>query len=173
MCWTNPPSLGRGRQPSQYLDDIETAANMTNATAAGKDIFIRDAGQNALDGAAFHYSIYRNLLRFLGMDGDMSAAYDLDVDWVSAWNTMMMTNDMLNAETGEFDPRHMYGASNQDVFRWPSITYGNERNLLGLVRRHLSREAHTVTNSTAVHHHHTHARHSPSSVGRGAVFLRP
>ncbi|KAF3763907.1 family 5 glycosyltransferase [Cryphonectria parasitica EP155] len=124
--------VGRGRQPAQYLDSIETAANMTNATASGQDIFIRDEGQNALDAAAFHYSIYRNLLRFLGMDGDMTAAYDLDIDFVEAWNTIMLTNDMLNAETGEFDPRHMFGASNQDVFRWPSISYGVERNLLGL-----------------------------------------
>lgn len=108
--------------------------NLTNATAANKDIFIREEGQNALDGAAFHYSIYRNLLRFLGMDGSMEAAYDLEHDWVEAWNKILVSNDLLNAETGEFDPRHMFGVVNQDVFRWPAIKYGVQRNLLGLVR---------------------------------------
>lgn len=107
--------------------------NLTNATAANQDIFIREEGQQALDGAAFHYSIYRNLLRFLGMDGSMEAGYDLVHDWVEAWNTILVSNDMLNAETGEFDPRHMFGVVNQDVFRWPAITYGVQRNLLGLV----------------------------------------
>lgn len=119
------------------MDDIEQAVNLTNVTAASLDIFIRDQGQEALDGAAFHYSIYRNLLRFLGMDGDMEAAYDLEHDWVKAWNTILVSNDLLNAETGLFDPRHMYGVVNQDVFRWPAITYGVQRNLLGLVSRYL------------------------------------
>ncbi|ORY54718.1 alpha-1,3-glucan synthase [Pseudomassariella vexata] len=122
--------VGRGRQPSQYLENIEVAVNLTNATT--KDIFIRDEGQEALDGAAFHYSIYRNLLRFLGMDGSVEAAYDLPKNWVEAWNTMLTTNDFLNANTGKFDPRHMYGVVNQDVFRWPALTLGIERNLLGL-----------------------------------------
>lgn len=124
--------LGRGRLPEQYMSDSQVSVNLTSETAEGMDIFIRDKGQNALDGAAFHYSIYRNMLRFLGMDGSMEAGYDLAKNWVSAWNVMLTTNDFLNAETGKFDPRHMYGAVNQDVFRWPAITMGVERNLLGL-----------------------------------------
>ncbi|CAN8104906.1 unnamed protein product [Discula destructiva] len=123
--------IGRGRQPGGYLDNAQVAVNMTNATS-GDTTFARDEGQQALDAGAFHYSIYRNLLRFLGMDGSMQAAYDLDVDWVKAWNVMLTTNDFLNAETGKFDPRHMYGVVNQDVFRWPAIEFGVERNLLGL-----------------------------------------
>lgn len=106
---------------------------MTNATS-GDTTFVRDEGLQALDAAAFHYSIYRNLLRFLGMDGDMKAAYDLADDWVEAWNGMLTSNDFLNANTGEFDPRHMFGVVNQDVFRWPALELGVERNLLGLVR---------------------------------------
>jgi alpha-1,3-glucan synthase len=39
---------------------------------------------------------------------------------------------MINADTGVFDPRHMYGVTNQDVFRWPAIRQGTERMLLGL-----------------------------------------
>ncbi|KAI7774406.1 hypothetical protein LA080_008800 [Diaporthe eres] len=124
--------IGRGRAPEQYIDNEEKAVNLTNVTAADMDIFIRDEGQQALDSAAFHYSIYRNLLRFLGMDGGMEAAYDLPKNWVAAWNRMLQTNDFINAETGVVDPRHMYGVVNQDVFRWPAITFGVERNLLGL-----------------------------------------
>lgn len=124
--------LGRGRLPEQYMNDSSVAVNLTTEKAEDMDIFIREEGQGALDSAAFHYSIYRSLLRFLGMDGSMEAGYDLPKNWVEAWNLMLTTNDFLNAETGEFDPRHMYGAVNQDVFRWPAITLGVERNLLGL-----------------------------------------
>jgi alpha-1,3-glucan synthase len=45
---------------------------------------------------------------------------------------MLTTNDFLNANNGKFDPRHMYGASNQDVFRWPAIKDGTDRQLLAL-----------------------------------------
>ncbi|KAG8157720.1 hypothetical protein KVR01_012382 [Diaporthe batatas] len=124
--------IGRGRSPPQYIDNEEKAVNLTNVTAADMDVFIREEGQQALDSAAFHYSIYRNLLRFLGMDGGMEAAYDLPKNWVEAWNRMLQTNDFINAETGVVDPRHMFGVVNQDVFRWPAITFGIERNLLGL-----------------------------------------
>lgn len=34
---------------------------------------------------------------------------------------------MINANTGVFDPRHMYGAQNQDVFRWPTIEDGTRK----------------------------------------------
>lgn len=38
---------------------------------------------------------------------------------------------MLNSNTGEWDPRHIYGMTNQDVFRWPALEYGTQRWLLG------------------------------------------
>lgn len=41
------------------------------------------------------------------------AGYDVPADLVDTWNVMLTTNDMLNANTGKFDPRHMWGASNQ------------------------------------------------------------
>ena len=44
---------------------------------------------------------------------------------------MLMTNDLINSNTGEFDVRHLYGVSNFDVFRWPAIRHGTERQLLG------------------------------------------
>ncbi|PWY72970.1 alpha-1,3-glucan synthase, partial [Aspergillus heteromorphus CBS 117.55] len=121
--------LGRGRQPDQYPSSAEYAMNMTNTSDS--QYFLREAGLEAIDGAAFHYSIYRALTRFLGMDGNLAAGYDLPVDWVDAWNEMLTSNDLINPNTGKFDPRHLYGATNQDVFRWPTVEKGVERQLLG------------------------------------------
>ena len=39
----------------------------------------------------------------------------LGVDWVDMWHNMLSTNDLVNANTGLFDPRHMFGLTNQDV----------------------------------------------------------
>ena len=127
--------LGRGRladpnmQPASALDAV-TMNNETNST-----YYVRDPGQNALDAAAFHYTVYRSLTRFLGMDGNLESGYDAPINWVDQWNTFIMTNDLVNPNPGGpngFDPRHMYGVTNQDVFRWPAITNGTERQLLGL-----------------------------------------
>ncbi|KAF2179311.1 glycosyltransferase family 5 protein [Zopfia rhizophila CBS 207.26] len=122
--------LGRGRQPDQAVDNITLAVTLTNNS--NDKHFLRAPGKNALDGAAFHYSVYRSLTRFLGMSGNLAAGYDVPINFVDAWNTMLTTNDLVNADTGEFDPRHMYGVTNQDVFRWPAIRNGVDKMLLGL-----------------------------------------
>ncbi|KAF2402249.1 hypothetical protein EJ06DRAFT_520290 [Trichodelitschia bisporula] len=44
---------------------------------------------------------------------------------------MVLTNNMVNINTGKFDPRHLYGTTNQDVFRWPAITNGTQKNMVG------------------------------------------
>lgn len=103
--------LGRGRQPDQVPDNITQAVTLTNNS--DNKYFLRPLGKQALDGAAFHYSIYRSLTRFLGLDGNLAAGYDVPVNFVDTWNTILTTNDLVNAETGEFDPRHMYGVTNQ------------------------------------------------------------
>ncbi|KAJ6004274.1 hypothetical protein N7499_000343 [Penicillium canescens] len=121
--------LGRGRQPNQNASDSLATMKLTNES--DPQFFLREVGKEAIDGAAFHYSTYRTLTRFLGMDGQLSAGYDVPEDWVDGWNTMLKTNDLINANTGKFDPRHMFGATNQDVFRWPAIQWGVERQLLG------------------------------------------
>ncbi|PIG87989.1 hypothetical protein AARAC_004507 [Aspergillus arachidicola] len=121
--------LGRGRQPNQYPDSSLASMNLTNTS--DHQYFLRDHGLQALDSAAFHYSVYRTLTRFLGMDGNLAAGYDTPLDWTDSWNIMVLSNDMINANTGKFDPRHMYGTTNQDVFRWPAIELGVERQLLG------------------------------------------
>jgi alpha-1,3-glucan synthase len=93
--------------------------------------FLRDAPRNGLDAVAFHYSIYRGLTRFLGMDGNLQVAWDVDVNFVTAWNEMFLYDDFVNPNTGLVDPKHMYGTSNFDVFRWPSLENGTQRSVLG------------------------------------------
>ncbi|CCO34588.1 alpha-1,3-glucan synthase [Rhizoctonia solani AG-1 IB] len=65
------------------------------------------------------------------MDGNLQVAYDTTPNFFDVWTTMGKTNDFLNAETGEFDPRHMFGISNFDVFRWPSLVNGTQKQMLG------------------------------------------
>jgi alpha-1,3-glucan synthase len=104
--------------------------NTTNAmikpTTVNGSLYIRPDGHQALDAGAFHYSTYRALMRFLGLDGNLLAASDAPVNFVDQWRVFVETNDMNNANTGEFDPRHMYGVSNHDVLRWPGLTNGTE-----------------------------------------------
>ncbi|KAK2735900.1 Cell wall alpha-1,3-glucan synthase ags1 [Onygenales sp. PD_40] len=122
--------LGRGRQPNMKPKTLAEAVKMTNASS--EKYFIRDQNKAALDSGAFHYSVYRSLTRFLGMDGNLAAGFDTPVNWVDAWYDMLLTNDFVNVNTGKYDPRHMYGATNQDVFRWPAISEGTERMLLAM-----------------------------------------
>ena len=65
------------------------------------------------------------------MDGSFEAEGDPSVDWEAFWSALLQTNDMQNAYTGKFDPRHMFGVTNQDVFRWPGIGGGTQKQLLG------------------------------------------
>ncbi|KAI1833193.1 CAZyme family GH13 [Penicillium roqueforti] len=121
--------LGRGRQPNQRTANAGAGIKITNSSDGA---FLRDDGLQALDASAFHYTIYRSMTRFLGMDGNLVAGFDLPTDFIEAWNEMLITNDFLNAFTGEVDPRHMYGVSNQDNFRWPALQNGTDKYLLGL-----------------------------------------
>ncbi|KAK0712424.1 alpha-1,3-glucan synthase-like protein [Lasiosphaeria miniovina] len=123
--------LGRGRVPSvAEALDMKTAMTLPVNTTDADKYFVRENKNSALDAGAFHYSVYRYMARFLGMSGNLKAGYDLPTDWVKTWETMITTNDFFNANNGNFDPRHLYGSSNQDVFRWPTIQLGTERMLL-------------------------------------------
>ncbi|KAK3321955.1 alpha-1,3-glucan synthase Ags2 [Apodospora peruviana] len=121
--------LGRGRQYDQWVRNATEAVMLTNAS--DPKYFLREDQQIALDAAAFSYSVYRYMTRFLGMDGNLEAGFDLPKNWAAAWEQMLWTNDFVNADTGVVDPRHMFGVTNQDVFRWPGIRQGVERMLLG------------------------------------------
>ncbi|KAH9981170.1 modular protein with glycoside hydrolase family 13 and glycosyltransferase family 5 domains [Lactifluus volemus] len=118
---------GRGRTPSQLPPGFLAAVNLTSSQ---NQYFLRDAPINGLDAVAFHYSTYRSLTRFLGMDGNLQVAYDVDVNFITAWNEMVVDNDLINPNTGKFDPRHLLGTSNFDVFRWPSLDNGTQRGAL-------------------------------------------
>ncbi|KAG8699976.1 Cell wall alpha-1,3-glucan synthase ags1, partial [Ceratobasidium sp. 394] len=117
--------LGRGRSPTQRPTDRPGA----NITSDMKQFFLRDKPRNSLDAVAFHYTVYRALSRVLGMDGNLQVAYDAapTANFVDIWDAMLRTNDFLNAETELLDPRHMYGVSNFDVFRWPSLVNGTQK----------------------------------------------
>ena len=123
--------IGRGRTPDNYVENV-TEAVMLNDTS-DQEYFIRDEGFNGFDGVAFHYTAYRFLSRFLGLDGTFEAEGEPPtVSWIDFWETILSTNDMINAnDGGTFDPRHMYGVTNQDVFSWLTIRNRIEKQLLG------------------------------------------
>ncbi|KAI4280846.1 MAG: hypothetical protein L6R38_004122 [Xanthoria sp. 2 TBL-2021] len=118
--------VGRGKEPNMVEPNVTKALMSTNMTNSSS--YIRDFGMGALDGAAFHYDIYGSMTRFLGLDSPWGA---YGVDWVEQWTKLVSNNDMVNSETGEMDPRHMFGMTGQDVFRWPALANGTQRQLLG------------------------------------------
>jgi alpha-1,3-glucan synthase len=108
--------LGRGRQPDQRPNNLTLAVTLTNVSVDVDQYYLREPGYSGLDAHAFSYSLYRSLTRFLGMDGNLEAGYDVPRNWVDMHNTFLMTNDLVNPMTGKScDVRHMYGVTNQDV----------------------------------------------------------
>lgn len=118
--------MGRGRLPDQKEENFTLAVTATNETK--ENGYLRDWGNSALDGAAFHYPTYGAMTRWLQLDGPIGFE---GVDWVDHWQKLTATDDMVNANTGEYDPRHMFGMTNQDVFRWPALENGTQRQALG------------------------------------------
>jgi alpha-1,3-glucan synthase len=82
--------IGRGRQPKNYANIGVQEASLIQANQS--QYFMRPVGQNGLDSAAFHYSVYRSLTRFLSMDGNLDVAYDVEVNWASAWNQIFVSS---------------------------------------------------------------------------------
>lgn len=115
--------LGRGRQPDQRPTTFDIAYNLTGNES---EYYLREATLNGLDASAFQYSVYRDLTRWLGMDGSISVSYDIDVNFVDGWHDMVVNEDLVNSNTGLFDPRHMNGMTNHDVFRWPALVNGSQ-----------------------------------------------
>jgi alpha-1,3-glucan synthase len=95
--------IGRGKEPSMQVENITEVLTFTNET--DPKFFIREPEKAGLDAAAFHYTIYRALTRFLGLDGIYAAEGDPPVNFVETWNSILQTNDLVNANTGKFDPR--------------------------------------------------------------------
>jgi alpha-1,3-glucan synthase len=119
--------VGRGKQPDQAFKSMAQAVASLNVKEDNN--YLRPFGSTALDGDAFHYPFYGAMTRFLGLDGPIGLE---GVDFVELWHDLLLHEDMANAYTGEFDPRHLWGMTNQDVFRWPSLANGTQRHLLGL-----------------------------------------
>lgn len=119
--------VGRGKQPDQAFDNMTQAVASVNVKEDSN--YLRPFGSTALDGDAFHYPFYGAMTRFLGLDGPIGLE---GVDFVELWHDLLLHEDMANAYTGEFDPRHLWGMTNQDVFRWPALANGTQRHLLGL-----------------------------------------
>ncbi|OLL21883.1 Cell wall alpha-1,3-glucan synthase ags1 [Neolecta irregularis DAH-3] len=125
--------LGRGREPSQRPagnDSLLTAMTMTGNSSQDQ-YFLRKKGHNGLDSTAFSYTTYRALTRFLHMDGNLQVAYDLPVDFAESWNLMSVNDDFVNPNTDVIDPKHMFGLTNHDVFRWAALADGQPRQILG------------------------------------------
>lgn len=101
-----------------------------NLTSSQNEFFLREKPLQALDAVAFHYSIYRAMTRFMGMDGNLQAAYDVDTNFVTAWHEIFVENDLIDSQDN-LNPRHMYGTSNFDIFRWPSLQNGTQMSALG------------------------------------------
>ncbi|EEB07807.1 alpha-1,4-glucan synthase Ags1 [Schizosaccharomyces japonicus yFS275] len=121
---------GRGRQPDNRPPNTTVAFSLQSSDS---DYFLRDETYNNIDASAFHYSVYRGLTRFLGMDSAMEISYDVSNQMPQAWNGIQINEDFINPNTGKLDPRHMYGVTNHDLFRWGSIQNGTERLMLGTV----------------------------------------
>ncbi|EEB09010.2 alpha-1,3-glucan synthase Mok13 [Schizosaccharomyces japonicus yFS275] len=119
---------GRGRQPDQRPPSFENALKLVGNETF---FFLRGQHDNALDASAFHYSLYRAITRFLRMDGDLQVRFDVPVEFTQGWNKIVIYEDQINPNTGTFDPRHLYGVTNHDVFRWPAIANGAEKLILG------------------------------------------
>jgi alpha-1,3-glucan synthase len=115
---------GRGRTPNQRPSNFTAAMKLKTADSGA---FLRNPGHSGLDAVAFHYSIYRGISRYLGMDGNLQVAFDTSQNFVDAWNDMFVSNDFVNPNTDTVDPKHMFGVSNFDIFRWPSLQAGVEK----------------------------------------------
>jgi alpha-1,3-glucan synthase len=64
--------LDRGRQPDMLPDNLTQAMALTNGSSDDQ-YYIREKQYGALDAGAFHYTVYRTLTRFLGLDGNLEA----------------------------------------------------------------------------------------------------
>ncbi|KAL7416221.1 putative alpha-1,3-glucan synthase [Mrakia frigida] len=120
--------IGRGRTPYQSNRTFEEAVS---ATPSDSGMFMREEGLAGYDSTAFHYSFYRSLLRVLQMDGDLSVADDVSIDFATAWRQININEDMINSQTGLYDPRHWMGVTNHDVFRWPAMVNGTQKQAFG------------------------------------------
>lgn len=58
-------------------------------------------------------------------------ADDVPKDFAVAWRQIVINEDLINSQTKEFDPRHWLGVTNHDIFRWPAMINGTQKQALG------------------------------------------
>ncbi|CED84111.1 alpha--glucan synthase [Phaffia rhodozyma] len=121
---------GRGRQ-AQDPANSRTFDEAIEAATNSSMVYLRESGHGGWDGSAFHYSYYRAITRLVQLDGNLEAAFDIGVDPVTAWRETVMNNDLVNSQTGEFDPRHWMAMTNHDIFRWPAMVNGTHKMAFG------------------------------------------
>ncbi len=86
---------GRGRTPDAWAD------NYTNVNLEPNNTYIREIGQAPIDSVSFHYSVYRSLIPFLGLDGNPFPENDATgLSFASLWETMMLYVVMTWTDTG-------------------------------------------------------------------------
>ncbi|KAL9049938.1 MAG: hypothetical protein Q9162_006938 [Coniocarpon cinnabarinum] len=123
-----PVFIGRGKQADSWFKEADESILATNNDSYSP--YLREFGMSALDGSAFEYTIYGALTRFLGLSGWNGMG---GVDFVDLWGQISRSEDQVNPSTGKYDPRNMFGTSSQDVFRWPALERGAERQALGFL----------------------------------------
>ncbi|KAJ3045031.1 Cell wall alpha-1,3-glucan synthase ags1 [Rhizophlyctis rosea] len=115
---------GRGRQPNHYPPNSDIAWTAAANATAGSTYLLRPANHYAIDSTAFHYRLYHSLLYVLQVDGNV------DINPVDLFNSLPIWDDLYNPQTGRLDLRHMYGITNQDLFRFPALDHGIEKSRL-------------------------------------------
>jgi alpha-1,3-glucan synthase len=126
--------VGKGRAPEDVFDTVDETFPGVNETGNGQLAKTMRSGSNiGLDSMAFSYSMYRSLLAFMNLKGNILSSYDVGPDPVQAFNYFLRWYDYSNAYNGQFDPRDLFVIGNQDTFRWASIEDGLSRFRLGQV----------------------------------------
>lgn len=75
---------GRGRNSTQHVQKVTDALSPP-------DDYIRPDGLAPLDSVAFHYSVYRSLISFLGLDGNPFPEFDATgLSFAAIWDEMLL-----------------------------------------------------------------------------------
>ncbi|KAG1848395.1 hypothetical protein C8R48DRAFT_764732 [Suillus tomentosus] len=105
---------------------------------------------------------------------NLAVVYDLNINFVTAWNRMFVNNDFLNTNTGLTDPRHSFGTNNFDVFRWPSLANGTLRSASHLISHTCDYFYHTATlGRQAMMSNKAWQRHGCYRLGSAQYFNMP
>ncbi|KAJ3350440.1 Cell wall alpha-1,3-glucan synthase ags1 [Entophlyctis luteolus] len=118
--------FGRGKQPNQmalnrtmwYEEQAQNNTSMAPLNSANKpQPYIYSTGMEMVDSSSFHYPVYYAIIAALLTD-------PFNADVLGAYYQSVYSDDLVNANTGNLDVRHIFGVSNPDLVRWPMIDNG-------------------------------------------------